>query len=140
MIRESLLEDISRINYLGNKFINNFSNTYNLINYLNDDKYLILVYLVDNEINAFLILLKNIDCYELEMIVVNDVYRQKGIASNLLDYVFNNYLKTDDVIILEVAVNNIPALNLYQKYNFSIINTRKKYYHGIDAYVMKKVI
>ena len=35
-------------------------------------------------------------------------------------------------ITLEVNVNNIPAIKLYEKYNFEKVGLRKRYYYGTD--------
>lgn len=137
MIRKATPEDINIINILGSKFKDNFSTTYDINNYLENDNYIILLN-EDIVINAFMIIYKNIDYYELEAIYVSDDSRNKGIASSILSYFFNTFKPNE--ILLEVAVNNISALNLYKKFGFEIINVRKKYYNGIDAYVMKKVM
>lgn len=137
MIRKASLKDIELLNNLGKLVNDNFTKVYNLESYLQDEKYLIIVN-EDNFVNGFLLVLKNIDCYEIEMIVVDLNYRHQGIGSNLLTYFIDNYLELDDKVFLEVAVNNLNALKLYQKMGFSIINTRKKYYNGVDAYVMKR--
>lgn len=138
MIRKGKLEDLAKINELGMRLIPNFIATYNINDYLNNDNYIILVS-DENNINAFLIALKNIDTYEIEAIYVESNYRRQGIATKLLNYLEDHYLNKDDVILLEVAVNNENAINLYKKFGFNIINTRHKYYKDIDAYVMKKV-
>ena len=138
MIREAIKEDIKEINNLGKYLNNNFSNTYNISEYLNDDKYIILVN-KDNEVNAFLIILKNIDTYEIEALAVSLDSRKKGIGYKLLNYFFDNYLNNNDKILLEVASNNEPAIKLYEKCNFKVINIRKKYYKNIDALIMEKV-
>ena len=138
MIRVGKLEDLEKINMLGMNLIPNFITTYNTKEYLTNDKYIILVN-VDNNINAFLIVLKNIDTYELEVIYVAEKNRKKGIATKLLNYFEDNYLNKNDVVLLEVAVNNEKAINLYKKFDFNIINTRPKYYKDNDAYIMKKV-
>ena len=44
------------------------------------------------------------------------------------------------IFLLEVAVDNDVAINLYEKFGFKIIHTRKKYYGKKDAYVMERVI
>jgi len=139
MIRRALTNDIEEINKLGIIFNNNFLNTYNIDLYLDNENYIVLVHEEEN-INAFLIVYKNIDYFELEAIVVDPQYRNRRIAYSLLEFFMYNYTQKNDVILLEVAENNIPALNLYKKCNFEIISTRKKYYNNIDAYVMKKVI
>ena len=56
----------------------------------------------------------------------------------MIDYFLSNYDSKD--IILEVDVNNNSAIRLYEKFGFSVISTRKKYYNGNDAYVMKRVV
>jgi ribosomal-protein-alanine N-acetyltransferase len=43
-------------------------------------------------------------------------------------------------ITLEVRKSNTPAIKLYQKFDFSIINTRKNYYENEDAYLMGREI
>jgi len=139
MIRIANINDIDYINKLGKVFNSNFKNTYNIVEYLKNPNYIILVN-EDECINAFIIVYKNIDYYELEAIIVDNNSRNKGIASNLINYLINCYLKKCDSILLEVAVNNDAAINLYKKFSFKIIHIRKHYYNGIDAYVMKKVI
>lgn len=139
MIRAVNIKDLEKINELGIKFITNFKTTYNVESYLNNENYIILLNETNMLINAFLIIYKNLDFYELEAIYVDEEERKKGVATSLLKYFFDA-LKPNDQILLEVAVNNETAINLYKKFNFEIINVRKKYYKDIDAYVMKKVI
>ena len=140
MIRNARIEDLKAINDLGNLVSNTFSKSYNVASYLENNKYIILVYLEENIVKGFILVYKNIDYYELEMIVVDINSRSRGIGTKLLKYFEDNYLQKDDVIFLEVAVNNENALKLYQKFGYEIINIRKKYYQGIDANIMKKVI
>lgn len=139
MIRFALEEDIDSIYDLGSIFNSNFKNTYNINEYLKNNNYVILIN-EDNVVNAFLIVYKNIDYYELEFIVVDKKARKQGIANNLLNYFITNFTKENDIILLEVAENNIVAINLYKKFQFEVINKRKKYYQGIDAYIMKRVV
>ena len=138
MIRKSLKEDIPKIEDLGKNLIANFSLTYNLDDYINKDNYLVLVS-IDRDINGFLIISETMDTYELEVIYVKENERRKNIASNLLNSFLDNYYNKNKAIFLEVSVDNEPAIKLYQKFNFEIINKRPKYYNGIDAYVMKRV-
>lgn len=44
------------------------------------------------------------------------------------------------IITLEVRVSNVVAINLYQRYGFEIVTTRKNYYQDTneDAYLMLK--
>lgn len=139
MIRFALEKDINDIYELGRILNSNFKRTYNLNSYIKNSNYVILVN-EDDKINAFLIMYKNLDYYELEAIVVDSTARCKNIATNLLRFFINNFTQTGEVILLEVAVNNENALKLYKKFDFKIVNTRKNYYDKVDAYVLKKVI
>lgn len=139
MIRKATEKDIVEIIKLGSILNTNFSKTYDISQYLKDEKYIILLN-EDDVINGFIIVYKNIDYFELEAIVVNINFRKKGIASRLINFFEEKYTKKGDSILLEVAVNNEAAVSLYKKIGFEIINIRKKYYDQIDAYVMKKVI
>ena len=139
MIREALIDDIDKIYELGNLLNTDFSKTYDLSFYIENDNYLVLVN-DDNKINAFLIVLKGIDSFDIEVVYVQEDSRRKGIATNLLLFLINNYGNDKKAIFLEVAVNNNRAIALYKKMEFEIVNVRKKYYENIDAYVMRKVI
>jgi len=76
---------------------------------------------------------------ELININVLDEYQNRGIASKLIDFMFND-LKTNGVknITLEVKVTNLNAIHLYEKYGFKEVSIRKGYYQGIDGILMKK--
>ena len=139
MIREALIDDIDKIYELGNLLNTDFSKTYDLSFYIESDNYLVLVN-DDNKINAFLIVLKGIDSFDIEVVYVQEDSRRKGIATNLLLFLINNYGNDKKAIFLEVAVNNNRAIALYKKMEFEIVNVRKNYYENIDAYVMRKVI
>ena len=116
----------------------NFSKSYDLETYLNNSKYIILV--VDEDlIKAFMIVLHNIDYYELEMIIVSKMYRALGLGKKLMSYFIDNYLNFGDRVLLEVATKNNIAINLYQSYDFKIIHKRNNYYQDDDAYVMEMI-
>lgn len=139
MILNACENDILEINELGKKLQENFEKTYLLKEYLKNNNYIILVS-KSNCVEGFLIIYKNIDCYELEMIIVSENSRGKGIASNLIEYFIKNYCEKNDEIFLEVSCDNKIAIKLYEKFQFKVINIRKKYYNNADALVMKKVI
>ena len=138
MIRLAELKDINEINKIGLSFKSNFANTYNIADYLNNNNYIILVN-EDEVVNGFIIVYKNIDYYELLMIVVDKSFRNRHIGNNLLSFILDNYVKNND-ILLEVDASNSNAINLYKKFGFETINIRKKYYINNDAYVMKRVV
>ncbi|MBP3920962.1 MAG: GNAT family N-acetyltransferase [Bacilli bacterium] len=97
--------------------------------------------------NNFLYIIDNLPCglisfsviydrIELNYIWVDNKFRNKGIASKMMDYMCN--IKKIINITLEVRVDNIAAINLYKKYGFKIVATRKKYYGNTDAFLMMK--
>jgi ribosomal-protein-alanine N-acetyltransferase len=67
---------------------------------------------------------------------VHPEYRRKGIGKKLIEKILND----KDVFFLEVRVSNVPALELYGKYRFKNVGTRKKYYadNDEDAYIMRR--
>ena len=93
----------------------------------------ILVY-EEHEILGFLIYDLIYDRCEVQYIGVLKEYRNKHIASKLMEYL----LKENKNISLEVNVNNNKAINLYKKYGFKKAAIRKNYYKGDDAYLMIK--
>lgn len=73
------------------------------------------------------------DRIELEYIWTSFEHRKKGIASKLMDKMIEEKVNN---ITLEVRTTNEGAINLYKKYNFKVVSTRKKYYGNEDAYLM----
>ena len=139
MIREAILNDVDAINKIGCQYSPNFTNTYFMDKEIKSDLSIVLV--IDNAgVKGFLFAQNFIENFDLMLIVIDETEREKKYASNLMDYFINNYVR-NSTIMLEVSVNNLPALNLYKKYNFNEVNRRKKYYiNGDDALVMRREI
>lgn len=81
-----------------------------------------------------------LDEADIMNIVVKKDFRNNGIGSLLLDYLIS-YSKSINLktITLEVNEINIPAIKLYEKFAFSKLGIRKKYYNGEnDAIIMRK--
>lgn len=138
MIRKITIEDLDSFNYLGKQVNDNFEKLFNLNNILNEDYSLILVYEINNKVVAFIhvnILYENIDIIN---IVVDKDYRCQQVGSKLVDHLITNYLNENMNITLEVNANNKAAIKLYKKFNFEIINIRKKYYCNGNAYLMER--
>ena len=66
---------------------------------------------------------------DITNIAVSPKYRKQGIASNLLIKLFEmcKTFNCED-ITLEVRASNIPAQNLYKKFDFKEEGLRKGYY------------
>lgn len=71
--------------------------------------------------------------FEIDYIVVDNNFRRRGIATNLIKSIID--LKPEN-ITLEVRENNIAAINLYKKLGFEIVSKREKYYGNIDGLLM----
>ena len=72
-------------------------------------------------------------------IAVREPYQRRGIGELLLiSCVELAILRKADVVTLEVRVSNTLAQELYQKYGFEIVGTRKRYYTDDheDAFIM----
>jgi ribosomal-protein-alanine N-acetyltransferase len=80
-----------------------------------------------------------IDEGQLLDIAVKPECRQQGIADLLMgDLLSGLRLKRVVKLFLEVRATNAAAINLYRKYGFASISTRKNYYKNPveDAYIM----
>ena len=80
-----------------------------------------------------------IDEAHITNIAVKPEYRGKKIGGALLVKIFDTCIKEMvKYLTLEVRVSNIPAIKLYEKYNFKSLGTRKGYYqnNNEDALIM----
>lgn len=87
----------------------------------------------ENEIVGFVGIWQSLDIIHITNIVTKKSKRNSGIASSLLQHAINLAIqKQATSITLEVNEKNIPAINLYKKFNFKEVGCRKKYYNGTD--------
>lgn len=121
-----MIKEIKDINH-----INNLSNYKVTLNPFNK----VIGYYINDTLVGFLDYSVMYEKIEINYIFVINEYRRKSIAYNLIKYVVDNY--DFENITLEVNVNNVSAINLYKKLGFKIIGIRKKYYDGIDGYLME---
>lgn len=76
------------------------------------------------------------DTADLHRIGVGGRHRRRGVAAALL-----RALDLDDYprVLLEVRVDNVPAVTLYEQHGFRVIGTRRGYYaDGGDAVLMQR--
>ena len=74
---------------------------------------------------------------ELHILFVSKDLRRKKIATKLLHYIETNNINFSKIFI-EVAENNIDAINFYQKNNFVFSNLRHNYYKYNDKNIHAK--
>ena len=78
-----------------------------------------------------------------ELININVINEEKGngYGKFLMDYMINYIIKNNIVnITLEVRVDNLIAIKMYEKYGFIKKAIRKNYYQGVDGILMEKEI
>ena len=137
MIKKLTSNDIDYIEQIFNLEKEIFKSSAFSKSYLNTlikgDNSFIYVYLIDDKVCGYLLILDSIDVYEILAIATIEEYRNKGIAQELLDKI-----KTKD-IFLEVRESNQVAINFYKKNKFNQISIRKNYYSepNENAIIMK---
>ena len=92
-------------------------------------------------------IIAKISIYETHILnlTISEDYRQRGIATELLEMIFSKcYIVNSLNIFLEARVNNTPAIKLYEKHDFRRISIRKNYYQTSDgkqdAIIFKKIL
>ncbi len=81
-----------------------------------------------------------VDEAHISTIATHPSYRGRGLGEVVLAAMVAKALHYQAAyVVLEVRVSNVTAQNLYHKYGFRIVDTKKGYYHnnGEDAYDMR---
>ena len=81
-----------------------------------------------------------VDNADIMNIVTKKSCRKNGVGTLILQNIID-LIKSQNInhIILEVNENNIPAINLYKKFDFITIAERKKYYNGTDNAIIMEL-
>ena len=71
---------------------------------------------------------------------VDPEFQRLGIGTSLLTALLEHADGLQAPVFLEVRTDNTPAITLYERYGFTRIGLRKRYYHpsGADAYTMMR--
>ena len=126
---------LSDLNLIKDSLENDFDNfwTYNILKKeLQNDNSIYLCCKINSEIVGFAGISIVLDTVELNNIVIKKENRGNGLSSLLL----NNLIKISKskgckIFNLEVASNNLIAINLYKKFGFKPVGLRQKYYDGV---------
>ena len=139
MVRYANVYDIPRILELGSLLNDNFTQVNHLNDMLEDGFSKVLVYENDEKVIGFITATDLGETCDILSLVVDPEYRNKKVASNLLDYLISELDENLKLVTLEVDSNNVPAICLYEKFGFEVVNVRKNYYpNGDDAYLMAR--
>ncbi|MGF1649238.1 MAG: GNAT family N-acetyltransferase [Hyphomicrobiaceae bacterium] len=81
------------------------------------------------------------DEIEIVSLGVKPAMQRRGIAGHLLAHLARSEVGKNGRIVLEVAVDNMPARALYARFGFSEVGRRKNYYgrqtgSSVDALVL----
>ena len=137
MIKKLMIDDTDYIEQIFNLekeiFKNSAFNKSYIETLIKGNNSFVYIYLIEDKICGYLMVLDSIDVYEILAIATIEEYRNKGIAQELLDKI-----KTKD-IFLEVRESNQVAINFYKKNKFKEISVRKNYYSepNENAIIMK---
>ena len=81
-----------------------------------------------------------LDEAQINFFVVNQKYRKKGFGSYLMIYLIKQCEKLNiHKLVLEVSHTNVVAEKFYNRFDFSTVGIRRKYYKdGSDALLKEK--
>lgn len=101
-----------------------------------------IVATIQNNVVGFLVAEYLVDSYNLLLIAIKEEFKNRNIATKLMQKL-EEIAKNENIekIWLEVRENNIPAINLYKKNDFSSIFMRRNYYkNGDNAIIFEKIV
>lgn len=137
-------EDLSNITEIENEsFVDPWSHD-QLVSDIVYNPYLkIIVAVNENIVVGFVIYLITFNTSTIYQIATRKEYRNKGIASSLLNEMEKTFIKEGEdkveFVTLEVRKSNLAAQNLYKKNGYEKITIKKNYYtNGEDAIYMVK--
>lgn len=98
-------------------------------------------YVIDDKVVGYLEYSLIYDRMEINNIMVEVDYRNKGIGSKLMGYLISEAIINRVVnITLEVRVSNEIARHMYNKFGFNEVALRKFYYGNEDGILMEKQV
>ena len=97
-----------------------------------------LAALVDGNLAGYLICSRYDTVWHLMNVAVDPHARRRGIASRLMDHLFDAADRPDEQYTLEVRESNDAAIALYERFGFRGAGHRRGYYHDNreDALIM----
>ena len=111
-----------------NQFIESCKQANKFLNYVHYDSTKVIGYLISE------IILDEVHLYK---IVVSKENQKNKVGSELLRFMLEECKKLNkNRVCLEVDSENRKAINLYEKFSFVNVGSRKKYYGNKDAFLM----
>ena len=97
-----------------------------------------LAYTIDDRVVAYLVCSRYDTVWHVMNVAVDDQLRRQGVASALLDRLFELADRPAEQYTLEVRTSNDAAIRLYESFGFRAAGRRRAYYHDNreDALIM----
>jgi [ribosomal protein S18]-alanine N-acetyltransferase len=101
-----------------------------------------LAALIDGQIVGYLVCSRYDTVWHLMNIAVDDRLLRQGIATTLLERLFDMADKPNEQYTLEVRTSNDAAIRLYERFGFRAAGRRRAYYHDNreDALIMWRTV
>ena len=96
----------------------------------------------DDRIAGYLVCSRYDTVWHLMNVAIDDPLRREGIASALLERLFERADRPGAQYTLEVRLSNEPAIALYERFGFHSAGLRRGYYHDNkeDALIMWRTV
>jgi ribosomal-protein-alanine N-acetyltransferase len=101
-----------------------------------------LAALIEERLVGYLVCSRYDTVWHLMNIAVDDRLRRQGIATTLLERLFELADKPSEQYTLEVRTSNEDAIRLYERFGFRTAGRRRAYYHDNreDALIMWRTV
>ena len=96
----------------------------------------------DGELVGYLVCSRYDTVWHVMNVAVDDRLRRQGIATSMLDRLFELADRPGEQYTLEVRTSNDPAIRLYERFGFRASGRRRAYYHDNreDALIMWRTV
>ena len=101
-----------------------------------------LAALIEERLVGYLVCSRYNTVWHLMNIAVDDRLRRQGIATTLLERLFEQGDRPNEQYTLEVRTSNDAAIRLYERFGFRTAGRRRAYYHDNreDALIMWRTV
>jgi [ribosomal protein S18]-alanine N-acetyltransferase len=101
-----------------------------------------LAAVVDGRLVGYLVCSRYDTVWHVMNVAVDDRLRRQGIATTMLDRLFELADRPGEQYTLEVRTSNDPAIRLYERFGFPTSGRRRAYYHDNreDALIMWRTV
>jgi ribosomal-protein-alanine N-acetyltransferase len=101
-----------------------------------------LAAILDDRIVGYVVCSRYDTVWHVMNVAVDDRLRRQGIASTLIEKLFELADRPSEQYTLEVRTSNDPAIRLYESFGFRAAGRRRAYYHDNreDALIMWRTV